>query len=382
MLLCPGCKIFEKLNKAARVKEPQGFSSAHRFEQTIEQTREGRRKDDRLVSIRLEGVPLPQAMRALTEASGKAIAWDASLDTVNVIGSFVDQPLSSVLEVVARRANTSVSEIDGIYYLGEYRSRDMATAVVRVPPVDREELKNALDQLKSENGKVSLVGSFIWLSDTFDIIRKILADLEEIRKRSERSYLAEVFFIRVNEDDFVQLTGDLRISGVDVFSSAFNIEELFQMFIDADYGVTSASVDTRPVLYLSEGRQSTIQVGGEITRERKAVNENGTIETTGYDKFNDGISLTLLLSRVSDERYSVNLDLEVSTFDRTDKATTIPAKKQDVLKSPGLLIRDGGIVYAGSLTRRDLTKKFGLISVDTSRYSDVLTIWVRVREIK
>jgi Flp pilus assembly secretin CpaC len=266
---------------------------------------------------------------------------------------------------------------------GGGKTYHMMSAVVAVPPVDREELKAALSQVTTDGGRCTLVGSFVWISDTLESVRKIVADIEEIRTRSERSYLAEVYFVRVNEKDFVQLTGDLKIKSVDVFSSAFNIEELFQMFLDADAGLGSSSVDARPVLTLSEGRKAVFEVGSEIVRERKAVNERGIMETTGYEKFADGIDLTLMLNRVSDERYSLDLSLSVSTFDRSEKNDTgIPIKNKSVLKSPGLLVRDGGVVYAGSLKRKDGNKVFGLFSIDGLRSSDVLTIWVRVREVR
>jgi hypothetical protein len=112
-------------------------------------------------------------------------------------------------------------------------------------------------------------------------VRKLIQDLDLIREKSERSYLAEVFFIRVNEDDFLRLTADLRINQVDIFSSAFNISQLFSMFVDADGKLGSTVIDTRPVLLLSEGRKATFEVGNEITRERKALSETGIISTMG-----------------------------------------------------------------------------------------------------
>jgi hypothetical protein len=231
-------------------------------------------------------------------------------------------------------------------------------------------------------GKVSLIGSFIWITDTLDNVHKLVSDLDLIRERSERSYLAEVFFIRVNEEDFLRLTADLRISQVDIFSSAFNISQLFSMFVDADGKLGSTVVDTRPVLLLSEGRKAVFEVGKEIIRERKSLSESGISSTVGYDKFQDGIMLCLLLNRISDDRYSLDLELEVSTFDRADMSTSVPAKSTSVLKSPGMLIRDGGVVYAGSLKRRDASKVFGVFSLDGGRGSDVLTIWVRCREVR
>jgi type II secretory pathway component GspD/PulD (secretin) len=381
--LFPGCSLIPKVQPFFRVRNPESIGRIDpiRFERTIDKSF-NKPKDPNLVSVRFEGVKLRDVMRILSDMTNKPIAWDNSIDETLIVGTFTDQPLSTILDIVARHCKVSVSEMSGVYYLGEYRDGDQVTAVVRIPPVSREELKEALSAFSTQHGKCTIIGSFVWISDTLENVRKIVSDLDDIRTRSERSYLAEVYFIRVNEDDFLQLTADLRFNSIDIFSSAFNVEQLFSMFVSADAKLGSILIDTRPVLLLSEGRKAVFEVGSEITRERKTVSETGVTQTVGSDTFSDGIILSLNLSRISDERYTIDLDLEVSTFDKTDRTSYVPSKNRSVLRSPGLLIRDGGVVYAGSLKRKDASKMFGLFSIDTARSSDMLTIWVRVREIK
>ena len=374
-----GCTLFHSAFRVALPSYP-GEASDIQIERTPERVLPSDEKESRLVTARFSGCNFRDGMRQLTELTGVPISWDKSLDNETLDGVFVDQPLDDVLSFLSRRLNVTVTSSQGMYFVGTVREGDHISAVVRIPPVSREELKSALSSLGS--GKATIIGSFIWISDTLDNVRKLVADLEVIRERSERSYLAEVFFIRVNEDDFLRLTADLRINQVDIFSSAFNISQLFSMFVDVGGKLGSTVVDTRPVLLLSEGRKATFEVGNEITRERKALSETGIISTMGYDKFQDGIILSLLLSRVSEDRYSLDMDLEVSSFDKTDYSSAIPAKSTSMLKSPGMLIRDGGVVYAGSLKRRDASKVFGVFSLDGGRSSDLLTIWVRCREIR
>jgi hypothetical protein len=192
-----------------------------------------------------------------------------------------------------------------------------------------------------------------------------------------------VFFIRIKEDDFIKITGDLQIRQVDVFSSSLNLDELFQMFVDADAGKSFASVEQRPVLYLSEGREAVFNVGSEIVREKKSVSENGVINTTGYERFSDGLDLSLRLIRVSSENYAVDFDLRVSTFDAAAKnGDSIPALDKSTLTLPGLLVQDAKIYYVGSLKRKDHRNVFKLFGIDTGKTNDLLTVWFRVRELK
>jgi hypothetical protein len=137
-------------------------------------------------------------------------------------------------------------------------------------------------------------------------------------------------------------------------------------------------------LYLSEGRTVKFEVGSEIVREKKTVNmENGTMQTTGYEKFQDGLKLSLSLARVSAEHYAVDFDLDVSTFDNSKKTSdTIPPSDKSVLKLPGLLVKDSHIYYVGSLKRKDNRRVFSLFGIDSGKSNDNLTVWFRVRELK
>jgi hypothetical protein len=77
----------------------------------------------------------------------------------------------------------------------------------------------------------------------------------------------------------------------------------------------------------------------------------------------------------------VDVDLSVSVFDKADKAI-IPAMDKSELKAEGLLIQDSQVYYVGSLRRDNRSNKGGLFSFDGSKSHDMITIWLRVRELK
>lgn len=368
-----GCK--------SKAKPPETDPFEYRFEKTSDRE-ETRKNDRRSVTIRFDGVPFSQAMSILTQETGAPIVWGTALDMTTCYGTFNGYPLSSVLEVLARRSGASVADVGGVYYIGEIKKQDRAFAVVRIPPVDRTQLLDSLKTASSTEGSVSLVGSCILICDNIESLRKILTSVELIRERSERSYVAEVYFIRVNEESFVQLTADLQFQQIDIFSSSFNVDELFKMFVNADGGTGWSKISQRPVLYLSEGRKVTFSDGKEITREKKTVAESGAIETTGYSKFADGTQLTMLLNRVSDKSYAIDMDLSISVFDKSDSTSIVPAVDKSQLTAEGLLVQDSMVYYIGSLRRDSRTDRGGLFSVDFNKSHDMITIWLRVRELK
>jgi hypothetical protein len=144
-----------------------------------------------------------------------------------------------------------------------------------------------------------------------------------------------------------------------------------------------ASVEQRPVLYLSEGRQAKFEVASEIIRERRAMTENGSIQTTGYERFKDGLQLSLKLARVSNEHYAVDFKLDVSIFDLSkNSGDTVPPSDKSTLDLPGLPVKDSQVYSVGSLKHKDNRRVFSLFGVDTGKNNDNLTVWFRVWELK
>ena len=382
LLLCLAVCGCASTKKKKPVPEFPGLDE-YQFEKRLEREEEIKTINTEKISVRFDGLSIREGMTLLTDQTGVSIVWAQGLDNAILYGSYFEESLGLVLESVARRVGASVTEINGIYYIGDANLNDVVTAVVRMIPTEKEELLTALKQGVSDRGKVAVVGGSLYISDTFENVRKLLVDLEKLREHAEHAYIAEVFFIRVKEDDFLKVTGDLQIKSVDVFASTTNLDELFQMFLDASAGKGFASVEQRPVLYLSEGRKANFDVGSEIIREKKSVLENGMVQTTGYERFNDGLKLSLSLGRVSPDNYAVDFDLEVSTFEASAKnSDNVPAADKSQLTLPGLLVQDSKVYYVGSLRRKDSRKGFSLFGLDTGRSNDVLTVWFRVRELK
>jgi hypothetical protein len=335
-----------------------------------------------IVSVRFDGVPLSQAVSIISEITGLSIVYSSSIQDHLVFGFFENVKVSEVLNVIARRSGSSLSLLGDVYYIGELKKEDRVFAVLRVPPVDRVQLLESLRLSCSNDGSVSIVGSCIFLCDNVDSIRKLIGAIEEIRRFSSLCYVAEVFFIRVNEDDFLKLTADLEINQIDIFSSSFDVSNLFKMLVDTDGQKGFSKIVYRPILFLSEGRESMFSDGREITREQKSISDYGISSTSGYQKFTDGLVLKLMLNRISNDFYSLDFDFSVSTFDKSDTISVIPSSDKSSLVSKGLLLQDSSVYYIGSLKRDVLGNQGGIFSFSVNRSHDMLTVWVRVRELK
>jgi hypothetical protein len=333
------------------------------------------------VMVSFDGVSFSVAMSALSAEYNVPIVWAKNLDNEVIFGTFSDVSILSVLRMISRRFNASVSDVGGIYYVGNIEQYDRAYAVVRLPAVDRSELITAISTSLASNGTSNIVGGCLWLSSDLETLQKLINTVESLRSRTDRSYIAEVYFIRVNENKFVNFEAQLQFNHIDIFSSSFNVSQLFSMFIDGDASIGVGKVIQRPILYLSEGRKASFSDGRQIVRERSSMSDTGVSTPTAYSTFSDGTQLSLMLYRCGDGLYSVDFDLSISTFDTNDKSS-VPASDKSELKSEGVLIRDSQVYYIGSLRRDNFRASSGLFSVGGNDSHDITTIWLRVRELK
>ncbi|MDR2757030.1 MAG: hypothetical protein LBC20_15140, partial [Planctomycetaceae bacterium] len=65
--------------------------------------------------VRFDGVPFGQAMSIIAEKSGVTIVWSSELDDKLVVGMFENASVTTILNVVARRVNSSLAEVGGVF---------------------------------------------------------------------------------------------------------------------------------------------------------------------------------------------------------------------------------------------------------------------------
>ena len=158
-----------------------------------------------------------------------------------------------------------------------------------------------------------------------------------------------------------------------------DLDELFRATIGIDGGRSFSTVTNVPRLYLSEGRKAVLSVGQELTKARNQVSSEGYSSVSGYDKFNDGVEISLTPSRVAENLISVDVELSVSKFD--DSNEDIPANKKSLIQSPGVLVTDGKIFFLGSLETNEETKGLKIFGVSGSKTGEIVTIWLKIREV-
>lgn len=376
LTIMPGCSYFRELKQFAF---PSLVPDYGRFEASEYNQIEEKQREENLITIRLDGLKIRQALLALSDITGRAIVWAQDLDDKKCSGYFQNVPLLTVLDALSRRVGAEIMEVDGVYYIGELKVDDLATAVISLPPGNTEKFGEAIEKLLSDRGKVSAINASIVVRDTVEALRKIVRSVNRIRENSLRRYVCELWFISCKRSDLVHLGAKLEIKNIDLLT-VNNARELFRLLLEAEAKFSGVQVLQRPVLQVSEGLQGSLSSGREIPLEQKAITDSGAIETTGYEIIQDGLQTTMTVHRVSEKLLNCNLRIEVSNFDNltSDKR---PIKDSKTISS-NIILRDGEICLVGGIGRNDKSGGFELITLDLGKNRETVLVWLRVRELQ
>ena len=333
---------------------------------------------DELLTFRCNDLPVGRVFTLLSDLSGRSIVWSDTIDDKKLSGYFQGVPLSKILDSFARRCQCQVVRIGEVYYVGIESPDDLSLACLPCPPGAPEEFKTALSGVLSSHGKLSIIGGQMFLRDSSESLSKVLAELERYRVNSSRRYVAELYFIRVSDAALLDLSARLQVEAVDLLT-VHNLEQLFSLLLEVEGSSNASEILQRPTLTLSEGQVSSLHVGQEKSFVRRTVGENGVIVASGYDVFSDGLICSLICRRVSKNKLSLSVDLEVSEFTLQD-STAPPAKSTDKIELSALL-DDGKPYLLGSLSREGFSSGYNLFGRSKSSNTQTLMVWARVREL-
>lgn len=324
-------------------------------------------------------VPFSVAMSEISSVTGLSIVWSQEADKTYISGTFDEVNVNALLLAIGKRYGLAVTDLDGVIFMGTPSQSDCCSVVVRCPFVDKT-LTRTFESCLSESGSVVQMGTCYIISDYVYNVKKVLEVVEAIREKMGRSYIAELYFVRMKSTQLLDIQAKLSAQNVDIFSCTLNLETLFKMVLNVEASKGLQTIANTPRLYLSEGRTARLTVGSQLVRSRSSVSSEGYSTVSGYDTFNDGIEICLTPSRVDSDLIALDVNLSVSKFN-SDSVSDVPANDKSEIVSPGVLVTDGGIYFLGSLQMTEKKKSGIILGVNDYQADEIVTVWVKIREL-
>lgn len=328
--------------------------------------------------------PIKNFVVEVSDAYGVFISFSDGLEEKTISGTFKDITINELLTAAAGQLGVKFSFDGKIFYLHENDFTKKYLLVGRSSIAD-EQLNSLLTSFleKDENVNFNVVGNKFYIHDTLDRIKIFSSAISDLDALNLRSFVAEVFFIRVNNSDLLDVQAKMDATGIDILKQSWSIKDLFNCYVDGDIQKKSSHILQRPILYCSEGKEAVLNVGTDLTLEKKAISTEGYTSTTGWQTFSDGLQIKLNLRRMKEGLIQADFDLIISKYDNAGDtvAGVLPRVDKTSLNQAAVLVPAGEPILLGSLGTQQKKRGLGFITGNVEKSDESILVFLRVREI-
>ncbi|MBR0238905.1 MAG: hypothetical protein IJQ39_12495 [Thermoguttaceae bacterium] len=315
---------------------------------------------------------------------GVFVSFSDGLGDKTISGTYKDIGIAELLNSLAVQLGVRYSFDGQIFYLSDSDFSKKFVLVGR-SSIPEEQLSNLLVSLIGEKSEAKYfnVGNKFFIYDTSDNLKIYASAIKDFDSLNLRSYVAEVFFIRVSNSDLIDLQAKMDATGIDILKQSWSLKDLFNCYIDADLQHKTQHIIQRPILYCSEGKQATMNVGTDLTLEKKAISTEGYTSTTGWQTFSDGLQISLLIKRVQEGLYQADFDLTISKYDDIGDTVVgvLPKIDKTGLTQSGVMVPASEPILLGSLSTTGKRRGFGFVTANGQKNDESILVFLRVREI-
>jgi type II secretory pathway component GspD/PulD (secretin) len=343
-------------------------------------------------------MPLVAFLRYLSDRAAVSVVCEATLDKKEVTIDVVDQPVPTVLGVVARRLGVQISRTGHLYFLGSLRPEDKGVLVRKVTRLNKDELGQALLTLKSDHGKTAAFDDgLVVMGDTVQVLERVNELLDQVEAAPSWSWVVQLYVISVDREKTRDLGLDvtpladvslkLAEAGANPLVGAANLAVSHQANLSLNAVLQAArenrglSMEAEPLLLLVDGETATVANGLQVPILDKAVSPEGTVTTKSVTYKQTGLQIAAGMRDLGSGRGRVKVT--VGMDDVAGEVEGYPKLTSQRFETTAI-VASGGVYLLGALDRRDhsLVVSGPLQLRDTrSERGELLQVWCRVYRV-
>ena len=151
------------------------------------------------VTLSCEDWSLSQAVRWIADQTGISVVVQENLDNKKVTLDVKVQPVSLLLQSIAKRAGVAANETAGVYYIGTLKREDRGVLVRRAPRLTSEELHKTISSFTSEKGTVNVYDDGVMvIGDRVDVLERINSLLDDLEAVRSPTFVAQLHIVSLN----------------------------------------------------------------------------------------------------------------------------------------------------------------------------------------
>ena len=352
-------------------------------------TEEQSRHEGEKITLSTKSMPMTDFLRYVADTAGISIVCDQSLDNQLVNVNVVNTDVQDVLSAVARRAGVDITEQGGVFYLGTLKPQDRAILVRKVKRLTADEIKDMVQTLASEVGRVAAsTDGLVVVGDRVRVLQNINSMFTQVEHAQTNTWILQMYLISGTNTSARELGMDTTAT-LDIAATLANSRSKLDSLGAFNAVLKSARSNSRyeiiaePMMLITDGGSSSIQDGETIPIPRRTVSDSGTVNTTGYDYVETGVVVNTGLREMSSTAATCSLEIKMTQV--TSYVDSAPVTSGQTFKTTAVL-ESGGTYLVGSLSRQssnnDRSGAFINTLKSTKDNATNVEIWLRCYRIK
>lgn len=354
------------------------------------------------ITVSVDALPLPAFARWVADTAGVSIVIEDSLETRKVTLDVRDVAVSDLLGMVARRADSQVTRVGRLFYLGQLRPEDKGVLVRKVGRLSGTELQNAIGVLLSEYGRVQCFADGLCLvGDRVEVLQRVDELLNGVESAAASTWVVQLYVVNLTNADVRDMGLDAlpalevaaTVAGVsgggigaaaaiaDSANTTARLKGGLDLVLRASRNRSSVAILGQPLFLMVDGDQTHVGSGQRVPVPRRTVSDQGTVTTAGFDYIDTGLQIDVELREVARERARLRVKGSFSTVQSFVDAAPV-VSRDDYASSA--VITSGGVYLVSALerTQAEKTQRGPLsLGLKNSDVGQVVQIWARAYRV-
>ncbi len=311
-----------------------------------------------------------------------------------------NQPISEVLDLLARRLGVSV-RIDGdLIFFGVEKPQDRAVMVRRVRRVKSEQLKEIVGVVGT--GKAaSFADGLVVVSDTVEVVKRINEALSLVEDAAAPVWIVQLHIVGYTADAADRLGINIEPAAKAGLAFALgsanpigagtaavrqgvslNVSGSLDAVLAMAHSRQGVSVTAAPMFLLCDGAKSSFVQGDRIPIPRRQVApETGAVTTTGFEYIQTGVQVELALREYTPASALIETSVKISDQKGMVEDAAITGEENFQTSA---VVKAGGVYLLGTLAKDRVERGTSLGWINNFSAADkaqVIQVWLQCYRI-
>ncbi len=257
-----------------------------------------------------------------------SVILESGLETKAITMEVRDQPISEVLNFVARRFGVNVRHQGKLYYIGALEADDRGVLVRRVRRLTKEQLAEVLQVFSGQNGRATqFADGLVVVGDSVEVLGRINEMIDQVEAAETSVWVVQLHLLSYSRSAADELGINVEPaakaglafasgSALGGAKASWELATSLDAVLQVAYSRDDVAVTAAPMFIVSDGEKASFVQGDRVPIPRRTVSPEGTVTTAGFDYVQTGVNVELTLRETEPRGARVDVVINMSDVKR------------------------------------------------------------------